>query len=60
MLPLKGCWQRRVGPLFDDEIDGLGADEFDVGASGAKCVLLGTTSPFLQATPKRMRSAARP
>ena len=59
-IALKGMRRGGVLAFFDHQIDGLGSDEFDIGGVVSKCVLFGMTSPFLQVTPKRMRSAARP
>ena len=47
MLPLKGCVQRGVVAFFDDQIDGFGADEFDVGAGGVEVGVVGNDVAFL-------------
>ena len=47
MLPLKGCVKRGLLAFGDDEIDGFGADEFDVGARGVEVGVVGNDVAFL-------------
>ena len=41
MLPLKGCHADGLARLGDGQVDGLGADEFDVGARGVEVRVVG-------------------